>query len=31
MVSAGPDHVLAAPVALGMLMIFDELTDTSAG
>jgi len=28
-ISAGPDHVLAAPVALGMLMVFDELTDTS--
>ena len=30
-VSAAADHVLAAPVALGMLMIFDELTDTSGG
>lgn len=30
-ISAGADHVLAAPVALGMLMIFDELTDTSGG
>lgn len=30
-VSAGADHVLAAPVALGMLMIFNELTDTSGG
>lgn len=28
-VSAGSDHVLAAPVALGMLMIFNELTDPS--
>jgi len=28
-VSAGRDHVLAAPVALGMLMIFEELTDIS--
>ena len=30
-ISAGPDHVLAAPLALGMLMIFDELTDVSSG
>jgi hypothetical protein len=30
-ISAGADHILAAPVALGMLMIFDELTDTSGG
>lgn len=30
-ISAGADHVLAAPVALGMLMILDELTDTSGG
>jgi len=30
-ISAGPDHVLAAPVALGMLMIFEELTDVSSG
>lgn len=29
-ISAGTDHVLAAPVALGMLMIFEELTDNSA-
>lgn len=30
-ISAGPEHVLAAPVALGMLLIFDELTDPSVG
>ena len=30
-ISAGADHILAAPVALGLLMIFDELTDTSNG
>jgi hypothetical protein len=31
LVSAGNRHILPAPVALGMLMLFDELTDTSAG
>lgn len=30
-ISGGADHVLEAPVALGMLMIFNELTDTSSG
>ena len=30
-ISASPEDVLAAPVALGMLMILDELTDTSGG
>lgn len=29
--SAGAEHVLPAPVALAMLLIFDELTDTSGG
>lgn len=29
--SAGAEHVLPAPVALGMLLIFKELTDTSGG
>ena len=29
--SAGAEHVLPAPVALGMLLIFNELTDASAG
>lgn len=30
-VSAGGSHALPAPVALGMLMLFEELTDTSGG
>ena len=30
-VSAGSRHVLAAPVALGMLMLFEELTNVSGG
>ncbi|HBH35297.1 MAG TPA: hypothetical protein DDW45_02505 [Gammaproteobacteria bacterium] len=30
-ISGGTDHVLPAPVALGMIMLFKELTDTSAG
>jgi hypothetical protein len=30
-ISAGNRHILPAPVASGMLMLFDELTDTSAG
>jgi hypothetical protein len=30
-ISAGSAHALPAPVALGMLMLFDELTDTSGG
>lgn len=30
-ISAGADHVLLAPVALGMLMIFNELDDPSVG
>ena len=30
-VSAGNAHALPAPVALGMLMLFEELTDTSGG
>jgi len=30
-ISAGRDHVLPAAVALGMLMLFNELTDTSGG
>lgn len=30
-VSAGEDHLLPAPVALGMLVIFEALTDASAG
>lgn len=31
MISAGSDHALPAPVTLGMLMLVNELTDTSAG
>jgi hypothetical protein len=30
-VSAGRDHILPAPVALGMLLLLDELTDPSGG
>jgi hypothetical protein len=30
-ISAGSAHALPAPVALGMLMLFNELTDTSCG
>lgn len=30
-ISAGSDHLLPAPVALGLLLIFEELTDPSAG
>lgn len=30
-ISAGKEHALPAPVALGMLLLFEELTDTSAG
>lgn len=30
-VSAGNSHLLAAPVALAMFLLFDELTDSSAG
>lgn len=30
-ISAGRDHVLPAPVALGMFMLFKELEDTSSG
>ena len=30
-ISAGSAHVLPAPVALAMLLIFDEVTDTSGG
>jgi hypothetical protein len=31
LVSAGSDHVLPAPVALAMLLLFKELSDTSSG
>lgn len=29
LVSAGPEHALSAPAALAMLLLFDDLTDTS--
>jgi hypothetical protein len=29
-ISAGAEHALAAPVALGMILLFEELSDTSA-
>jgi hypothetical protein len=31
LISAGPRHLLPAPAALGMLLLFNELTDTSGG
>lgn len=31
LLSLGPQHLLAAPVALGMLLLLNELTDSSAG
>lgn len=30
-ISAGPHHLLPAPAVLGLLLLFDELTDTSGG
>ena len=30
-VSSGPQHIFPAPVALAMLLLFQELTDASAG